>query len=48
MLVVGLALAGGVVTFVVITVTVGMPGLIDQVTASLTDLHTWLRAGPCA
>lgn len=47
-LVVGLALAGGVVTFVVITVTVGMPGLIDQVTASLTDLHTWLRAGPCA
>ncbi|WP_410606454.1 AI-2E family transporter [Amycolatopsis sp. lyj-109] len=42
----GIALAGGVVTFVVITVTVGMPGLIDQVTASLTDLHTWLRTGP--
>ncbi|MEV6449016.1 AI-2E family transporter [Amycolatopsis sp. NPDC051716] len=45
-LVVGIALAGGVVTFVVITVTVGMPGLIDQVTASVTDLHTWLRTGP--
>jgi len=42
----GTVLAGGVVTFVVISVTVGMPGLIDQVTASLTDLHTWLRAGP--
>jgi predicted PurR-regulated permease PerM len=45
-LVVGLAVAGGVVTFVVITVTVGMPALIDQVTVSLTDLHTWLRTGP--
>ncbi|MFF1607649.1 AI-2E family transporter [Amycolatopsis sp. NPDC058278] len=45
-LVVGIALAGGVVTFVVISVTVGMPGLIDQVTASLTDLHAWLRTGP--
>ncbi|MDQ7803529.1 AI-2E family transporter [Amycolatopsis sp. A133] len=45
-LVVGIAVAGGVVTFVVITVTVGMPGLIDQVTASVTDLHTWLRTGP--
>ncbi|WP_086851392.1 AI-2E family transporter [Amycolatopsis kentuckyensis] len=42
----GTVLAGGVVTFVVISVTVGMPGLIDQVTASLTDLHTWLRTGP--
>ncbi|WP_370964295.1 AI-2E family transporter [Amycolatopsis sp. cg9] len=42
----GIALAGGVVTFVVISVTVGMPGLIDQVTTSLTDLHTWLRTGP--
>ncbi|MGK3201116.1 AI-2E family transporter [Amycolatopsis sp. MEPSY49] len=45
-LIVGIALAGAVVTFVVITVTVGMPGLIDQVTVSLTDLHTWLRTGP--
>ncbi|MBB4688188.1 AI-2E family transporter [Amycolatopsis jiangsuensis] len=45
-LIVGIALAGGVVTFVVITVTVGMPALIDQVTVSLTDLHTWLRTGP--
>lgn len=45
-LVVGLALAGALVTFVVITITVGMPGLIDQVTASLNDLHTWLRTGP--
>ncbi|MEV7099764.1 AI-2E family transporter [Amycolatopsis sp. NPDC051045] len=42
----GIAVAGAVVTFVVITVTVGMPGLIDQITVSLTDLHTWLRAGP--
>ncbi|WIX92075.1 AI-2E family transporter [Amycolatopsis sp. DG1A-15b] len=45
-LIVGIVLAGGVVTFVVISVTVGMPGLIDQVTASLTDLHAWLRTGP--
>ncbi|VVJ21814.1 FIG01121868: Possible membrane protein [Amycolatopsis camponoti] len=42
----GIALAGGVVTFVVISVTVGMPALIDQVTASLTDLNTWLKTGP--
>ncbi|ADJ47342.1 hypothetical protein AMES_5517 [Amycolatopsis mediterranei S699] len=42
----GIGVAGGVVTFVVISVTVGMPALIDQVTASLTDLHTWLRTGP--
>ncbi|WP_410614417.1 AI-2E family transporter [Amycolatopsis sp. lyj-109] len=42
----GIAVAGGVVTFVVITVTAGMPGLIDQVTASVTDLHTWLSTGP--
>ncbi|WP_410645403.1 AI-2E family transporter [Amycolatopsis sp. lyj-346] len=45
-LIVGIALAGAVVTFVVITVTVGMPELIDQVTVSLTELHTWLRTGP--
>ncbi|MBE8519605.1 AI-2E family transporter [Amycolatopsis sp. H6(2020)] len=45
-LVVGIVLAGGVVTFVVISVTAGMPALIDQVTASLTDLHTWLKTGP--
>ncbi|WIX98814.1 AI-2E family transporter [Amycolatopsis mongoliensis] len=45
-LVLGIALAGAVVTFVVITVTAGMPGLIGQVTASLTELHTWLRTGP--
>lgn len=45
-LVAGIALAGGVVTFVVITVTAGLPGLIDQISVSLTDLHAWLRAGP--
>ncbi|MGW7538267.1 AI-2E family transporter [Amycolatopsis sp. NPDC054798] len=45
-LVAGIALAGGVVTFVVVTVSAGMPALIDQISASLTDLHTWLRTGP--
>lgn len=45
-LIAGIAVAGALVTFVVITVTVGMPGLIDKVTVSVTDLHTWLRTGP--
>ncbi|WP_051174173.1 AI-2E family transporter [Amycolatopsis orientalis] len=45
-LVAGIALAGAVVTFVVITITVGMPELIDQITTSVTDLHAWLRTGP--
>lgn len=42
----GLAVVGGVVTFVVITVTAGMPELIDQILRSVAELRTWLRIGP--
>ncbi|QWF81106.1 AI-2E family transporter [Amycolatopsis sp. CA-230715] len=42
----GLAVVGGIVTFVVLTVTSGMPELIDQVTHSVNDLRSWLRTGP--
>ncbi|WIX79255.1 AI-2E family transporter [Amycolatopsis carbonis] len=42
----GLAVVGGVVTFVVITVTAGMPELIDQILRTVDELRTWLRTGP--
>ncbi|MEV4603681.1 AI-2E family transporter [Amycolatopsis sp. NPDC049253] len=42
----GLAVVGGVVTFVVITVTAGMPELINQVVRTVDELRTWLRTGP--
>jgi hypothetical protein len=35
-----------VVTFVVITVTAGMPDLIAQILRSVEELHTWVRTGP--
>jgi predicted PurR-regulated permease PerM len=41
----GLAVVGGVVTFVVITVTAGMPDLIGQILRSVEALRTWLRTG---
>ncbi|MEV0072037.1 MULTISPECIES: AI-2E family transporter [unclassified Amycolatopsis] len=42
----GLAVVGGVVTFVVITVTAGMPELIAQIARTVDELRTWLRTGP--
>ncbi|MFD8493782.1 AI-2E family transporter [Amycolatopsis sp. NPDC059657] len=42
----GLATVGGVITFVVITVTEGMPELIEQVRRSIGELRGWLREGP--
>jgi predicted PurR-regulated permease PerM len=42
----GLAVVGGVVTFVVITVTAGMPDLMDQILRTVDELRTWLRTGP--
>ncbi|WP_275295180.1 AI-2E family transporter [Amycolatopsis sp. La24] len=46
MLVGGFAAVGGVVTFVVLTVSAGMPALIEQILRSVDDLRTWLRTGP--
>ena len=42
----GLALLGGVLTFVVVTFVRGVPDLGDQVTASINDIGAWLRTGP--
>ncbi|MYW93011.1 AI-2E family transporter [Amycolatopsis rubida] len=42
----GIAVVGGVVTFVVLTVTAGMPALIEQISHSVADLREWLRTGP--
>ncbi|GAA1957273.1 AI-2E family transporter [Amycolatopsis minnesotensis] len=42
----GLAVVGGVVTFVVFTVTAGMPALVEQILHSVDDLRAWLRTGP--
>jgi predicted PurR-regulated permease PerM len=42
----GLAVVGGVVTFVIITVTAGAPELIDKILRSVDDLRTWFRMGP--
>lgn len=45
-LVTGLAAVGGVVTFVVFSVTAGLPELIDQITRSVNSFRVWLRTGP--
>ena len=42
----GLALLGGVLTFVVVTFVRGVPELGNQLTASINDIANWLRTGP--
>lgn len=42
----GLVVLGGLLTFVVITFVNGLPGLIDQLTQSLNTLSAWLTTGP--
>jgi putative heme transporter len=42
----GLALLGGVLTFVVLTFVRGVPELGTQLTASINDIANWLRNGP--
>ena len=42
----GLALLGGVLTFVVVTFVQGVPELGSQLTASINDIANWLRSGP--
>ena len=45
-MVAGLALLGGVLTFVVITFVRGVPALADQLTASVDTVVGWLSTGP--
>jgi predicted PurR-regulated permease PerM len=42
----GIALVGGVLTFVVSQFVVGIPDLVDQVTQSIESTRTWLIEGP--
>ncbi len=42
----GLALLGGVLTFVVVTLVRGVPDLGTQLEASINDIANWLRSGP--
>jgi predicted PurR-regulated permease PerM len=42
----GLAVVGGVLAVVVITVVNGLPGLQRQITQSVQAVHQWLRHGP--
>jgi putative heme transporter len=42
----GLAVLGGVLTFVVVTFVRGVPELGSQLTASINDIANWLRNGP--
>jgi predicted PurR-regulated permease PerM len=44
----GLAVLGGVLTFVVVTFVRGVPELGTQLTASINDIADWLRTGPLA
>jgi predicted PurR-regulated permease PerM len=45
-LVTGVALVGGLITFVIITFTNGLPQLQQQVSDSLDQIRDWLRTGP--
>ena len=45
-LIAGLAVLGGVLTFVVVTFVRGVPELGTQLTASINDIADWLRNGP--
>jgi putative heme transporter len=42
----GIAILGGMLTFVVSQFVVGLPGLVDQVTQSIESTRTWLIEGP--
>jgi predicted PurR-regulated permease PerM len=42
----GIAIVGGMLTFVVSQFVVGIPGLVDQVTQSIESTRTWLIEGP--
>ena len=42
----GIAIVGGMLTFVVSQFVVGLPGLVDQVTQSIESTRTWLIEGP--
>src|SRR6478672_9071646 len=42
----GVAIVGGVLTFVVSQFVTGLPGLVDQVTHSIETTRTWLIEGP--
>ncbi|OBB09420.1 AI-2E family transporter [Mycobacteriaceae bacterium 1482268.1] len=42
----GVAIVGGVLTFVISQFVTGLPGLVDQVTHSIETTRTWLIEGP--
>ncbi len=42
----GIAIVGGVLTFVVSQFVTGLPGLVEQVTQSIESARTWLIEGP--
>src|SRR6476620_9070640 len=42
----GIAIVGGVLTFVVSQFVTGLPGLVEQVTHSIESARTWLIEGP--
>jgi predicted PurR-regulated permease PerM len=45
-LVSGLVVLGGLLTFVVVTFVRGVPDMASQLTASVNDIANWLRTGP--
>ncbi len=45
-MVTGIALLGGLITFVIITFTAGLPQLQQQVSDSLDQIRDWLTSGP--
>ncbi|HEV7852249.1 MAG TPA: AI-2E family transporter, partial [Mycobacterium sp.] len=42
----GVAIVGGMLTFVVSQFVTGLPGLVEQVTQSIQSTRTWLIEGP--
>ena len=42
----GIAIVGGVLTFVVSQFVTGLPGLVEQVTQSIESARTWLIQVP--
>ena len=42
----GIAVVGGILTFVVSQFVTGLPGLVEQVTQSIDTARTWLIEGP--
>lgn len=44
----GLAVLGGLITFVVVQIAEGLPELQDHLNRSLDEIKTWLTAGPLA